>query len=180
MTYARIYFKLVSYLMQYPDDAYLQALPELETIAGQLNPGQERSGIEAFLADLKTHDALQLQERYTAVFDLNPLTTLNLTYHQWGDSEKRAAALTRLKRLYLNSGFETDTGELPDYLPLVLEFMASVSGARQSEPIRQCLTGLETIVDRLRPIAAPYAELLTPLSVTYRDQTEDRTAQGIG
>jgi nitrate reductase delta subunit len=179
MTYTSTYFNLVSFLMQYPDEAYLQALPELETVAGRLKPGREKSGIEAFLADLKTHSALQLQERYTAAFDLNPSTTLNLTYHRWGDSEKRAATLTRLKRLYMAAGYEIDTGELPDYLPLVLEFMASVSAAQRSEPIRQCLTVLETIVYRLKKIASPYAELLTPLSVTFRDQTEIRTAPGI-
>jgi nitrate reductase delta subunit len=179
MNYASTYFKLVSILMQYPDDAYLQALPELETVAEQLNQGRERAGIEAFLADLKTHDALQLQERYTAAFDLNPSTTLNLTYHQWGDSEKRAAALTRLQQLYLDAGYEKSSGELPDYLPLVLEFMASVSEAQRSEPIRKCLTSLETIVDRLRPIALPYAELLTPLAATFKDQPQVQTAQGI-
>ena len=163
------YYKLVSFLTQYPDDAYFRALPELETAARRLNPGRERTGIETFLADQKTHNRLQLQERYTSTFDLNPSTTLNMTYHRWGDSENRAAALVRLQRLYRNAGYDIDSGELPDFLPLMLEFMAAVSEGHQSDTIRQCLTSLQTIVERLRAIAPPYAELLAPLAAHFAE-----------
>ena len=169
------YFKIVSLLLQYPDDAYIRVLPELASAVGYLHPGRERTAIEAFLTEVKTRKAIQLQERYTAAFDLNPSTTLNMTYHKWGDSEKRAAALTRLQRIYMGAGYERETGELPDYLPLMLEFMASVPEAQQFETIRQCLKGLETVVDRLRQIAPPYAELLNPLADIFRD----RIAAGI-
>jgi nitrate reductase delta subunit len=170
MQYSSLYFKILSLLLQYPDGAYLQALPQLAAAAGRLAPGPERAGIEAFLADITAHDAIQLQERHTAAFDLNPATTMNLSYHRWGDGEKRAAAMTRLKRSYRDTGYECAAAELPDFLPLMLEFMASVPEAMLSEIIRQCLEELEPMLERLGPIAPSYVELLRPLATRYRRQ----------
>lgn len=173
------YFKIVSLLLQYPDEALLAVLPELEAAAVQLPPSRERTGIEAFLAEVKTRSALDLQERYTAAFDLNPATTLNMTYHVLGDSDKRAALLARLQQAYTAAGYEKTTAELPDFLPLVLEFLALVPANCPPEAIRQCCTGLPTLVDRLKTIAPSYAELLRPLAGLFGDRPADRPAEGI-
>jgi nitrate reductase delta subunit len=175
---ASTYFKILSLLLQYPDAAYIRALPELTAAAGRLAPGPERAGIYSFLADVTARDVIQLQERYTAAFDLNPSTTLNMSYHRWGDGEKRAAALTRLQSRYRNAGYESVSAELPDYLPLMLEFMATVPGADHSVTIRQCLEGLDPMLERLGRIAPPYAQLLQPLAASFRMRTEDPTAAG--
>lgn len=180
MPHTRTYCKLVSLLLQYPDDNYLRELPEIVAATEQLPRGQERAAIEAFLADLKEHSILHLQERYTAAFDLSPSTTLNMTYHHWGDGEKRAAALVALHRIYRDAGYDIDSGELPDYLPLVLEFLATGPDPLRSDPIQRCLANLDTIVDRLRPIAAPYAELLTPLAAAFSEKTDMLSAGSNG
>ena len=172
------YFKIVSLLMQYPDKEYLRMLPELEATVKQLTPGRRRAAIEAFLADTRSRSALDLQERYTAAFDLNPATTLNMTYHLWGDGEKRAGLLTHLQQAYASAGYEKITAELPDFLPLVLEFMAAIPEARRHGAVRQCLAKLATVVDRLREIAPPYAELLHPLASIFENPTEARVAAG--
>ena len=67
-----IYLKTVSLLLQFPDEDYMQVLPELKLAVGQLQPGQQRTGIEVFLKDLESCSILQLQERYTALFDMSP------------------------------------------------------------------------------------------------------------
>ena len=167
------YIKIMSLLLQYPDEEYLQMLPEIASEIGKLQPSREKTGIEAFLKDVKSQEAIQLQERYTATFDLNPSTTLNMTYHKWGDGEKRAAALTRLSRAEIDGGYELNTGELPDYLPLVLEFIAAVPEAQRSETVQQSLEPLETMVDRLRKIALPFAELLDPLAAIFSNSKEN-------
>jgi len=173
-----IYFKVVSLLLQYPDEAYIGALPELKSVVDEIHRGQCRAAIEAFIADVEIRSVLQLQERYTAIFDMSPSTTLNITYHLWGDGEKRARLLTRLQQMYAFAGFERTTAELPDFLPLMLEFMAAVPEARMSETIAQCVKGLETVVDRLREIAPPYAALLSPLADIFKDQTWEQTETG--
>ena len=166
------YFKIMSLLLQYPDEKYLKVLPEVASEANQLQPSRERASIEAFLKDVKSHETIQLQERYTATFDLSPSTTLNMTYHKWGDGEKRAAALRRLSRTYIDAGYEINSGELPDYLPLVLEFIATVPEAQGSETIQQSLEALKTVVDRLRKNAVPFAELLDPLAARFSNSKE--------
>ena len=67
--------------------------------------------------------SLRLQEEYTRTFDLNPSTCLNLTFH-CPESQSRGNLLLRLRELYEDAGYENLPGELPDYLPLMLEFLA--------------------------------------------------------
>jgi len=165
-----IYYKLVSMLMAYPDRYFVRDLPELASAAAQLPAGRRKSGIEAFLATVKGHSTLQLQERYTAAFEMNPATTLNITYHIWGDGEKRAGALSRLQQLYAQAGYAKISTELPDYLPLMLEFLAVFPEAQQSGPFRRCFGKMDLLVDRLRKIAPPYAALLQPLAGMFKDQ----------
>ena len=173
MNDATLYFKLLSILLQYPDAGFVKALPELESAAAQLPPGRRKAGIDGFLAAVRTQSAFQLQERYTAAFDLSPATTLNITYHIWGDGEKRAAALMRLQQQYANAGYDKTTTELPDYLPLMLEFLAVFPDARQSGHFRNCFAKLDMVVDRLQEIAPPYASLLQPLAGMFRVQSAD-------
>jgi nitrate reductase delta subunit len=159
-------FKLLAEMLQYPDAAYLRALPQLEAAVAQLPPGDVKSACEAFLEQLSGENPLSLQERYTAAFDLNPATSLNLTYHLWGDGEKRAGALTQLQQIYTDAGYEKTSAELPDYLPLLLEFVAMAPAARRAGPIRDCFAALAGVAERLERIAPPYVTLLRLLAGT--------------
>ena len=152
--------KWMSWLLQYPDNRFLKQLPELEVALAHLPPSRLPSRLKNFLTQLQSMPLLDIQENYTAAFDLNPSTTLNMTYHPWGDSEKRAAALTRLQQLYMDAGYEIDTGELPDYLPLMLEFMAICPETRFQDTFRQCLAALPALAERLNATVPLYAELL--------------------
>ena len=173
-----IYFKVMSLLLQYPDETYIASLPQVKSAVKQLRHGQGRAGIETFLADLEACNLLQLQERYTALFDMSPSTTLNMTYHIWGDGEKRARLLTRLQQIYACAGFEKISAELPDFLPLMLEFMAAVPGAHRYEAIQKSLEGLERVVDRLKSVSSPYTVLLDSLAGKFRQQTAKTDSGG--
>jgi len=157
------YLKLVSILLQYPDDTLFAGLPELEKFVRELSPGEQKKSLEEFLCYLKTQETRCLQELYTAAFDMNPSTTLNITYHLWGDSEKRAGALTGLRQIYQDAGYECTTGELPDYLPMMLEFLAVCPEARGIDLIRECLKPLKEVARRLRETALSYSKLLQSL-----------------
>jgi len=91
-------------------------------------------------------------------------TTLNLTYHAYGDNEKRAAALARLQHLYDQAGWERTDGELPDYLPLLLEFLAIHPWPETALPVWQCLHATQNLVAGLEKSAPAYAMLLRPLA----------------
>jgi nitrate reductase delta subunit len=131
------------------------------------------------MAHLEGKEAIHVQEQYTALFDMSPSTTLNVTYHLWGDGEKRAHLLTRLQQEYAGAGLEKNSLELPDFLPLILEFLASVPKAIHSRVIKTSLKGVETLVERLRPIASHYSGLLEPLMELIMEPTEEQTAVSV-
>lgn len=121
-------FKLLSALLEYPDQALMQAIPELMTIIGEdatLAP-EERAAIAAFAAWLTDSDLTDAQASYVKTFDMTPEHALHLTHHLFGDDRNRGPALIDLGEYYKSYGLEPGTGELPDFLPLVLEFASTL------------------------------------------------------
>jgi nitrate reductase delta subunit len=155
--------RLLSALLVYPDHDLLGQIEMIEAEVEDMPSKEMKKSMDDFLLYLKTHSPIQLQEGYTAAFDMNPSTTLNLTYHTYGDNEKRADMLARLQQRYQDAGYERTTGELPDYLPMMLEFLSVCPESEKTGLIWECLRGLEDVVDRLQKAAPPYAALLQPL-----------------
>lgn len=153
-------FKIVSFLLQFPDADLLQALPALEV---SLTGRQKTEGetFASFIAYLKDNALIRLQEVYTATFDLNPATCLNLTYHLLGDLEHRGRALEQIFQVYRQAGYEPVGGDLPDYLPLVLEFLSVAPDTRSTALLWYYLAAVEPLADRLRGLSSPYAPLLS-------------------
>ena len=155
--------QVLSVLLHYPDEDLFNGLEEIESLAANLPFSETTSAIQAFIRDLKTQLLIGVQERYTALFDMDPATTLNITYHAFGDNEKRAAALAYLQHTYEEAGWARVTGELPDYLPLMLEFLSVCRHPGHAAPVWQCLQGLPPLVTRLEEKAPTYAALLQPI-----------------
>ena len=155
--------QVLSVLLHYPDDDLLDRLDEIASIVAHLSPVEIKSAIQAYINELKTHSLIHVQERYTAVFDMNPALTMNMTYHAYGDNEKRAAALAHLQHNYEKAGWQRITGELPDYLPLMLEFLSICPDPKHSAPVWQCLAGMQPLVDRLEKKESIYAALMQPI-----------------
>lgn len=156
--------RLLSVLLQYPDDDLLCRLDDIAAAVDRLPPGEIRAAGAAFLDYLDAHAPIRLQENFTTAFDMSPATTLNLTYHMFGDTEKRAAAMARLQRFYDEAGWERITGELPDYLPLLLEFLAIHPRPQTAAPVWECLRAATSLVAALEKTAPAYAALLRPLA----------------
>jgi len=155
--------QMFSVLLRYPDDDLLNGLDEIASAADRLDSGEIKSAIQAHVHYLEARALIHVQERYTAVFDMDPATTMNMTYHAYGDNEKRAAALANLQRNYEHAGWERITGELPDYLPMMLEFLSICPQSEFTEPVWKCLRGLQPLVERLEKNEPIYAVLLQPI-----------------
>jgi nitrate reductase delta subunit len=156
--------QLLSVLLHYPDDDLLRHRGEIAVAVGQLPAGELKTALARFLDYLGSLAPIRLQENFTAAFDMQPATTLNLTYHAYGDNEKRAAALAQLQHLYDREGWERSTSELPDYLPLLLEFLAIHPRPQSAWPVWQCLQAVPTLTANLEKTAPAYAALLQPLA----------------
>ncbi|RJR37204.1 MAG: nitrate reductase molybdenum cofactor assembly chaperone [Desulfobacteraceae bacterium] len=152
--------KLISLFLQYPDKELLNSLSEMEEVVSELESHGARRVCTDFLDYLRRTPLIQAQEEYTNRFDLEPSTCLNLTHHKWGDDRERGSALAALSGLYQEAGFEMSTGELPDYLPLILEFLAVCPQAAGKAIIEDYSAEVRTLVDRLKKEGSCYADLL--------------------
>jgi len=176
-----VIFKILSGLLQYPDDDYLSQIKDIEAIVACRPPNEFENSITEFITYIKTQSLIHLQEIYTAAFDMNPATTMNLTYHIWGDNEKRADMLTRLQQVYQEAGYERATGELPDYLPMLLEFLSVCPEAKGVDWIWECFKHFDKYIDRLQQSAPAHSALLQPLArrAVNRFQSKGVSAQQI-
>jgi nitrate reductase delta subunit len=151
--------KLISICLSYPDDDFFSSLNEIEGCLNRLE--QPASGtIQTFICDLRRQSNLAVQEHYTSVFDLNPDTSLNFTYHLIGDGEERGRALADLQELYRRAGFETAVSELPDFLPLVLEFLAEVPIESKPPVLGRLGVAVAAVAKRLAETGSIYSGLL--------------------
>jgi nitrate reductase delta subunit len=150
-------FKLLSLCLAYPDPALAEALPDIESAAAGLSDARLREGMASFAAALRSQPLLSVQEHYIAVFDMTPAASLNLTYHLMGDREERGRALAELLAVYRMGGFEPAVNELPDYLPLLLEFLACSPQSETFSAVQRCLGAVPAITGRLREIGSLYA-----------------------
>ena len=152
-------FKLASVLLQYPTMALFDGLDYLDATAA----GSSRSSREAFwrfLAWLRVTAPAEVAQHYVETFDLRRRCALYLTYYRHGDTRRRGMAMLEFKAAYRAAGFEplTEDGELPDYLPLVLDFAAL--HPRGEKLLRAHRADLELLLRALRHAASPYADVV--------------------
>jgi nitrate reductase delta subunit len=167
--------QLFAFLLRYPDDEVLAGLSEASEAAKSISDESQRQRCRRLIRYLRDTPLLQVQEAYTAAFDMNPKLCLNLTYHRWGDGKERGDALAAFTRMYLERGYAPAATELPDYLPMILEMFSVTEPAPLPEPVAGCLPEIESIADRLRKTDSPWSgimagvvDLFTPLSEPRR------------
>ena len=119
-------YKLLSSLLDYPNQDLIEHLPDLRDFVAQSIEidHAEREALQNFLSHLQSLSVTELQADYVQTFDMTAEHSLHLTHHLFGDDKNRGPALIDLGELYKDYGVEVVTNELPDYLPLILEFTA--------------------------------------------------------
>ena len=119
-----------------------------------------------------------LQRAYVDTFDLSRKHALYLSYWTDGDTRRRGEVLGRFKTAYRRSGFVVDThGELPDYLPMVLEFAACADAAAGSELLQGYRASLELLRIALQEKQSPYAAAAVAVCATLPGESPtDRAA----
>jgi nitrate reductase delta subunit len=117
-------FKLASVLLQYPSAALFDGLDELDAFAANTSPKSARTEFGQFLAWLRATAPTEVAQHYVETFDLRRRCALYLTYYRYGDTRNRGMAMISFKTAYRTAGFVPCADELPDYLPMVLDFAA--------------------------------------------------------
>ena len=140
---------IVSRLLEYPDAALWQHQQELfDALAASENLDKEGARqLDIFLRDLLKQEVLDAQSAYSELFDRGRATSLLLFEHVHGESRDRGQAMVDLMAQYERHGLVLDSRELPDHLPLYLEYLAQL-------PQEEALGGLKDIAPILALLSA--------------------------
>jgi nitrate reductase delta subunit len=164
-------FKVLSALLSYPTEDLQNAAGELRTVLREeaLLPPATQAALERLIEDVSVADLYEVQERYVDLFDRSRSLSLYLFEHVHGESRDRGQAMIDLKSLYERHGLTSASKELPDFLPLFLEFL-SVLPLEQARKLMGQVDHIRSALgERLRKRQAPHTiifdvlgELATP------------------
>lgn len=170
-----MFYPLLSKLLDYPSVELMEALPDLRTSLRQGFEATEWIVLDRFMKELSEQDLTEAQASYVMTFDLTPEHALHLTHHLFGDDKNRGPALIDLTEFYKEYGLELVVGddaandgsqsedhvnELPDFLPLVLEFAAQLETEESRVFLSQWSKVLNQLASNLEEAKSPYAPLI--------------------
>jgi nitrate reductase delta subunit len=158
-------FKALSALLSYPSEALQQAAPEIRRVIGEegLVTGDARLALGPLVSDLAAGDLYDLQEAYVLLFDRSRSLSLHLFEHVHGESRDRGQAMIDLQNLYQANGLQISASELPDYLPLFLEFLSTRPVAEARALLGAAAHVLNALAGRLDKRGSAYAAVFRAL-----------------
>jgi nitrate reductase molybdenum cofactor assembly chaperone NarJ/NarW len=158
-------FKVLGLLMSYPQPAWLAHLDEFKPalLDEGLLPQKQLRAVLALIDELQTADLYRLQEEYVATFDRGRSHCLHLFEHIHGESRDRGQAMVNLSDAYAEKGFFIDQAELPDYIPLFLEFLSLCPLAEAVALLGEPIDIMATLATRLHKRDSSHAVLFDAL-----------------
>ncbi|HUL40988.1 MAG TPA: nitrate reductase molybdenum cofactor assembly chaperone [Burkholderiales bacterium] len=156
--------KAIAALLEYPDAELVGALDEIEQVLAEDRAiAADFDAISALISRLRDADLLDAQEAFVELFDRGRSTSLNLFEHVHGESRDRGQAMVDLRELYASRGLMLDTNQLPDYLPVYLEFLATCAQDEVREKLGDISHILQVIGATLSKRYSSYAALIVAL-----------------
>ncbi len=180
----RLTWRIAALLLDYPGGQLLALTDQLTAASMQL-PEVVGVPLQSVLRHFRGADPLQLAAQYVETFDMRRRASLHLTYYAYGDTRKRGVALLRFKHAYRQAGIQIGDSELPDYLPMVLEFAATIDHQRGERLLRAHVAVLELLRLSLHDNGSVYVNILSailatlpPVSTADRRRIAELAAQG--
>jgi nitrate reductase delta subunit len=171
-------FQISAFLLQYPDEDWRVALDFVRDELADLGE-QTETILRPIIDDLRNRELESLQKHYVNTFDFGKKTNLYVTYALHGEQRERGSALLELKQIYKKAGWHMADEELPDYLPLMLEFASiSTDGIGLLSRYKE---NLKVISDELGKAKSLYQNILNFIIMNV-DLTEEQQplAEGVG
>lgn len=162
--------KAISLLLSYPSEALQAAMPEIAGVLAsdtRLTAAARRS-LLSLVGALGRDDIYDLQERFVMLFDRSRTLSLNLFEHVHGESRDRGGAMVSLVETYREAGFDPASPELPDHLPVLLEFLATRRADEASETLGDAAHIFAALSERLARRESPYAAVFDALGQISR------------
>jgi nitrate reductase delta subunit len=157
--------KVMAHLLSYPDAALRSHLPELRSAlqAEQALAPARLAELQTLMAKLGGPDALEIEAQYVELFDRGRATSLHLFEHVHGDSRDRGPAMIDLAQTYEKSGLYLGPDEMPDYLPVVLQFVSTQPPAEARAFLGEMAHIFNAIFNALQQRNSAYASVLGAL-----------------
>ena len=158
--------KAMSLLLSYPTVELQQAMPEIAAVLASDTrlTAAARRDLRPLVRWLHEGDIYEVQETYVGLFDRSRSLSLNLFEHVHGESRDRGGAMVSLVEMYREAGFDPATPELPDHLPVLLEFLATRPAAEMRDTLADAAHIFEALRARLDRRESPYAAVFAALS----------------
>lgn len=165
-------FKLLAELLDYPGAALVGDLKDLIGEHGDvarlleavdrecLFPRAEREQIAGFIGWLLAQEQTELEANYVKTFDMVPEHSLHLTHHLFGDDKNRGPALIDLSEYYKSYGLQHEESEIPDFLPLMLEFVSQLEPDEARVFLSDAKKVFRVLAGNLEKSGSPYAALI--------------------
>ena len=153
-------YALVSLLLRYPEPGLIEEREAVLSAAVEIPAGAQRAAVDRFLAYWGSATPADLKRDYVATFDLQKGCGLYLSHYLFGDRRQRGMTFLRLKQMYEAAGWELTSRELPDYLPLMLEFAARAPAGYGEVVLQEFRASLELLRLGLRAHESPYVHLV--------------------
>ena len=158
-------YKILSALLSYPGDELKEFLPEVTGILKEeaLLKDPYINGIADFANYYRNTGVIEWQEQFVQLFDFSRSVSLHLFEHVHGDSRDRGQAMVDLADEYAKEGLQMKNGELPDYLPVFLEYLSLLDQQKAAEMLAEPVHIIAAIQQRLEEKDQPYKYIFEAL-----------------
>jgi nitrate reductase delta subunit len=174
-------FKVLSALLTYPTAETQQAAGDMRVAlaAEALLPAAVARAVDALIGEVETGDLYDLQERYVLLFDRTRSLSLHLFEHVHGESRDRGQAMIDLQNVYAEKGLEIGASELPDFVPLFLEFLSTQPRAEAYDLLGQPVHILAALAERLRKRNSSYEAVFRALVALAKAKPRSEDIAGV-
>jgi nitrate reductase delta subunit len=173
-------YRILSLLMTYPNEEIYAFLPQVKATLEEEDVLNAKviSGIDTFVDFFSRRPLTFWQEFYVQLFDYSRSVSLYLFEHVHGDSKDRGQAMVDLIELYKENGLQISQSELPDFLPVFLEFLALQTSSKASEYLTEIIDIVGFIHRKLEEKNNPYQYLLAAIiTLSAKQPAEARIQQ---
>ena len=167
-------YRALAVLLSYPTEAVREQIPGAAAVLADEAriPPAVRRALARLAESATASDLLEQQEHYVWLFDRTRSLSLNLYEHVHGESRDRGQAMVALLELYRSKGLELSANELPDYLPVFLEFLSTLPDEEASSLLGEAAHVLSALGERLHKRESAYRAIFGALSVLAADRPD--------
>lgn len=156
------FYKIAARLLDYPDAELMSNLHAVQQLVqSDLEvSAQEKAVVTELVSWMNSLDLTRLQQAYVDTFDMTPEHDLHLTHHLFGESRERGPAMVEISEHYKAAGLEVSNGELPDFLPLILEYVSTLDAIQARFFLNDAAKVLTVLADNLEKVDSLYGRLI--------------------